>query len=93
MHTAALGPWPATSWLRTHCWFSSPPSILAVCVHRVELSRGIYCHSLNGLLYHSQGLSLWCVVPPDLVSPQSHRPFRLPLPRQHLTAGHVLRAS
>ena len=49
------------------------PALLAGRVPRVELSRGLYGHALNGLLCHS-GLSLCRVGLPGLASPMSPDP-------------------
>lgn len=48
-----------------------PPSTL-LPAHRLEMPYRIHGHSLNGFLYHSQGLSLWHVELPDLVLRWSH---------------------
>lgn len=64
----------------TACFFPPSPGLPA---HGVERSCWIYCLSLNGSLYHSQGLSLCSTLLPDLVSSRTHHLFCV---LQNLTA-------
>lgn len=67
---AAWGPGPPRFLAQDTQLVFFAPTLLAGCVHRVELSRGLYGHTLNGLLCHS-GLSLCQVGLPSLASPLS----------------------